>query len=68
MRDETSALLSDHRHRQLCALYAREARDVFPGRSWPEIEPLVRRAWERTPRDLAWRDAAPVVKSFWLIS
>lgn len=51
--------------RPLCALYAREARDVYPGRSWREIEPFVRRAWERDPKAMAWREAAPLVKSFW---
>lgn len=51
--------------RQLCALYAREARDVFPGRSWNEVEPLVRNAWERDSHRMTWREAAPLVKSFW---
>lgn len=49
----------------LCALYAREARDVYPGRSWHEIEPFVRRAWEREPKAMGWREAAPLVKSLW---
>lgn len=63
MLDQTSILLSDRR--QICALYAREARDVYPGRAWHEIEPLVRRAWERKPQGVAWREVAPLVKSFW---
>lgn len=63
MLDKASSLLSDHR--PLCALYAREARDVYPGRPWHEIEPFVRRAWEREPKQIAWRQAAPMVKSIW---
>lgn len=63
MPGNASRLLSDRR--QLCALYAREARDVYRGRAWHEIEPFVRRAWERGPREIAWGDVAPMVKSFW---
>lgn len=63
MRNDAIPLLSDPR--PLCALYAREARDVYPGRPWHEIEPLVRRAWEREPKAVAWRDAAPLVKALW---
>lgn len=63
MFDKTSPLLPDPR--PLCALYAREARDVYPGRSWHEIEPLVRRAWEYEPKAMAWREAEPLVKSLW---
>lgn len=63
MLHKASPFLSDSR--PLCALFAREARDVFPGREWHEIEPLVRRAWERTPKAIAWREAAPMVKSAW---
>lgn len=63
MLNKASPLLSDPR--PLCALYAREARDVYPGRPWGEIEPLVRRAWEREPKAMAWREAAPLVKTLW---
>lgn len=66
MLDDASPLFCDRR--QLCALYAREARDVYPGRPWHEIEPLVQRAWEREPQDIAWHDVAPLVKSFWSAS
>ena len=63
MLNKAFPLLSDPR--PLCALYAREARDVYPGRSWQEIEPFVRRAWEREPKTMAWPEAAPLVKSLW---
>ena len=63
MLDKTSHLLSDPR--PLCALYAREARDVYPGRAWHEIEPHVRRAWELEPKAMAWREAAPLVRTLW---
>lgn len=63
MRSQASPLQSGHR--RLCALYAREARDIYPGRPWHEIEPNVRRAWERAPQRMHWRDAAPVVRAFW---
>ena len=63
MSSQASPLLSHHR--PLCALYAREARDVYPGRPWHEIEPNVRRAWERHPKRLPWKEAAPLVKTFW---
>lgn len=49
---------------QLGALYAREARDLHPGRSWQEVEPLIRRLWERErPGD--WPRSAPMVQEFW---
>ena len=63
MSNKAAKLLAHHR--PLCARYAREARDVYPGRKWHEIEPHVRRAWERTPKDIGWRDAGPCVKSLW---
>lgn len=63
MLNVASSLLSDSR--PLCALYAREARDVYPGRPWHEIEPHVRRAWEREPKSITWREAEPLVKSLW---
>lgn len=63
MSSQAFPLLSQNR--PLCALYAREARDVYPGRPWHEIEPLVRRAWERGPKQIAWHEAAPLVKSLW---
>lgn len=63
MSSQASPLLSHHR--PLCALYAREARDVYPGRPWHEIEPHVRRAWERSPKRIPWKDAAPMVRTFW---
>lgn len=66
MRSQATLLQSGHR--RLCALYAREARDIYPGRSWHEIEPHVRRAWEVTPQRVRWREAAPVVRAFWLQS
>jgi hypothetical protein len=59
-----SSPLTPH-HRPLCALYAREARDVYPGRPWHEIEPHVRRAWERNPKRIPWKDAGPLVRTFW---
>lgn len=66
MSRQASQLLS--RHRPLCALYAREARDLYPGRRWEDIEPNVRRAWERSPKRLAWKEAAPLVRRFWSLS
>lgn len=63
MRSHASPMLSGHR--RLCALYAREARDIYPGRPWQEIEPHVRSAWERTPHRMGWREAAPIVRRFW---
>lgn len=63
MLNQAFHLLSDPR--PLCALYAREARDIFPGRPWHEIEPLIRRAWEREPKGIDWEQAAPLVRALW---
>ena len=49
---------------QLGALYAREARDLYPDRTWHEVEPLIRRLWERDrPGD--WPRSSPMVREFW---
>jgi hypothetical protein len=51
-------------NRQLGALYAREARDVYPGHAWADIEPLIRTLWERDrPGD--WPRSRAMVHAFW---
>lgn len=65
MHDQAYSLPAQADRRQLCAFYAREARDVYPGRAWKEIEAHVQRAWERKSHGMTWSDAAPLVKSFW---
>lgn len=61
---DTSSLRYPKPH--LCAMYAREARDVYPDCSWQEVEPLLRRAWENGINNIEWRRARSMVKSCWL--
>lgn len=49
---------------QLYALYARELRDLYPGRSWQEVEPILYRVWQRR-RSGDWGRACAQVREFW---
>ncbi|WP_024890340.1 hypothetical protein [Luteimonas huabeiensis] len=49
---------------QLYALYARELRDLYPGRAWHEVEPILYRVWQRRPGN-DWASARAQVREFW---
>lgn len=64
MTSQARRRLSSIPKRQLCAFYAREARDVYPDRNWSEVEPVIRTLWERErPGD--WPRSRAMVQSFW---
>ncbi|MCD9030388.1 hypothetical protein LDO32_01390 [Luteimonas sp. Y-2-2-4F] len=50
---------------QLCALYARELRDLYPDRSWQELEPILYRLWGGERAGDRWREVCARVQAFW---
>jgi hypothetical protein len=51
--------------KQLCREYGLQAREFYPGRAWPDVEPLVRRMWHHETRALAWSEAKPIIHAAW---
>ncbi|MCD9028271.1 hypothetical protein LDO26_08610 [Luteimonas sp. BDR2-5] len=51
--------------RNLVIALGRNARASYPGRSWEEIEPVLRSSWEFDARLHAWRDVRAAVHAVW---
>ena len=48
-----------------CVEYGRQARDLYPGRPWDEVEPNLKQCWEHNLHDSPWIEAKGLIKAEW---
>ena len=48
-----------------CTEYGRQARDLYPGVPWEQVEPNLRQCWEHNLHDTPWNEAKWLVKAEW---